>query len=381
MEFVYFDNSATTKPHKQVIDEVAMCMDNFFANPSSAHKLGIEAEKKASAARAGVARLIGAMPKEIVFTSGGSEANNTAILGTLSKNDHIITSRIEHPSVLRLVESLEELGSEVTYLEVDSGGLVKLDQLAASIKDNTRLVSIMHVNNEVGSIQPVGEIARIVRANSKKARIHIDAVQSAGKLKLDVKSMDVDMVTLSAHKLHGPKGVGALYIKNGLKLKPLILGGGQEGGIRSGTENLPGISGFGIAAAEAVVDNHKKAARVFDVKKHFIERLSELEDISINSPLDSMHIDNILNVSFRGVRGEVLLHALEDYKIYVSTGSACSSKQTGHKNHVLPALGLKECDIEGAVRFSFSYVNKPEEVDYTIEALKKILPFLRRLKR
>lgn len=381
MEFVYFDNSATTKPHKQVIDEVAMCMDRFFANPSSAHRLGIDAEKKAAAARSEVAKLIGALPKEVVFTSGGSEANNTAIFGAVAKGDHIITSRIEHPSVLRLLEAMEELGNEVTYIDVDSSGLVKLDQLSAAIKENTRLVSIMHVNNEVGSIQPLEEIIRHVRANSKKARIHVDAVQSAGKLKLDVKSLGVDMLSLSAHKLHGPKGVGALYIKSGLKLKPLIMGGGQEGGVRSGTENLPGIAGFGIAASLAIAGQRDKAGQVFGVKRHFIERLSEIEDIVINSPLDGSHIDNILNVSFRGIRGEVLLHALEDYKIYVSTGSACSSKQSGHRNHVLPALGLKECDIEGAVRFSFSYVNTIEEVDYTVEALKKILPFLRRLKR
>jgi cysteine desulfurase len=381
MELVYFDNSATTKPHKKVIDEVSLCMDRYFANPSSAHRLGVEAEKKASAARAEVARLIGAEPREVVFTSGGSEANNTAIIGTAGKGDHIISSRIEHPSVLRLLESMEEQGCEVTYLDVDDRGLVKLEQLAAAVRENTRLVTIMHVNNEIGSIQPVAEIVKLVRANSRRARVHIDAVQSAGKLKLDVKELGVDMLSLSAHKLHGPKGAGALYIRKGLELKPLILGGGQERGIRSGTENLPGIAGFGVAAAEALVERQKKSEQVHEVKKHFVSRLSELEDIIINSPLDEYHIDNILNVSFRGVRGEVLLHALEDYKIYVSTGSACSAKQAGHKNHVLTALGLKADDMEGAIRFSFSYVNTLEEVDYAIEALKKILPFLRRLKR
>ena len=381
MEIVYFDNSATTKPHKQVIDEVVLCMEKFYANPSSAHGLGIEADKKASAARAGVGKLIGALPKEIIFTSGGSEANNTAILGTVTKGDHIITSKIEHPSVMRLLENMENSGCEVTYLEVDGRGLVKLDQLEAAIKDNTRLITIMHVNNEVGSIQPIADIVRLVKANSKKARVHVDAVQSAGKLDLDVKQLDIDMLSSSAHKIHGPKGVGALYVKSGLRLKPLIFGGGQEGGIRAGTENLPGISGFGVAAAAALEDKQKKADQVHIIKKHFIERLSEIDEIAINSPLDINHIDNILNVSFKGIRGEVLLHALEDYKIYVSTGSACSAKQPGHRNYVLPALGLKECDVEGAIRFSFSYINTLEEVDYTIEALKKILPFLRRMKR
>ncbi len=380
MELVYFDNSATTKPHKQVIEEVALCMEQYFANPSSAHRLGVEAEKKAKAARTKVAALIGAVPQDIVFTSGGSEANNTAILSMMAKGGHIISSGIEHPSVIRLLESMEASGVEVTYLEVDGNGLVKLDQLEAAVKDNTRLVTIMHVNNEVGSIQPIEDIVRIVREKSRRARIHVDAVQSAGKLELDVKKLDIDMLSLSAHKIHGPKGIGALYIRSGLDLKPLIHGGGQERGMRSGTENLPGISGFGTAASAALENRQEKAGRVHMVKKYFIERLSEISDISINSPIDDRHIDNILNVSFRGVRGEVLLHALEDYRIYVSTGSACSAKQSEHRSHVLPALGLRECDVEGAIRFSFSYENTLAEVDYTMEALKKILPFLRRLR-
>lgn len=381
MEQVYFDNSATTKPHKQVIDEVALCMEKYFANPSSAHRLGIEAEKKVNSAREQVARLVGAAPKEIVFTSGGSEANNTAIAGAVAKGDHIISSRIEHPSVMRLLDGMKASGCEVTCLEVDGRGLIKLEQLEAAIKDNTRLVTIMHVNNEIGSIQPIADIARVVRRHSKRARLHVDAVQSAGKLELDVGKMDVDLLSLSAHKIHGPKGVGALYIKSGLVLKPLILGGGQERGIRSGTENLPGIAGFGTAAGMAMEDRQAKADQVYQVKKHFIERLPEIEDIRINSPLESTCIDNILNISFGGIRGEVLLHALEDYRIYVSTGSACSSRQAGHSNYVLPAMGLEKCDVEGAIRFSFSYRNTVAEVDYTIEALKKLLPFLRRLKK
>ncbi len=381
MEIIYFDNSATTKPLRKVIDEVDSCMEKYFANPSSAHRLGLEAEKKASAARLQVAELIGAQPKEIVFTSGGSEANNTAILGTIKNGEHIITSKIEHPSVLRLLENIKTLGCEITYLEVDGNGTVRLDQLEAAIRENTRLVSIMHVNNEVGSIQPIEEIIKLVRAKSKRARIHVDAVQSAGKLELNVGKLGVDMLSLSAHKIHGPKGVGALFIKSGLVLKPLIFGGGQERGIRSGTENLPGIAGFGVAASEAAENRSGKAEQLFQIKKHFIERLTEIDNIRINSPLGNKHSDSILNVSFLGVRGEVLLHGLEDYNIYVSTGSACSSKQAGHSNYVLPALGLSEGQAEGAIRFSFSHFNTVTEVDHTIEALKKLLPFLRRLKK
>lgn len=381
MDMVYFDNSATTKPHKEVIAEVADCMENYFANPSSAHRLGMEAEKKLNAARAKVAGLINAKPGEIIFTSGGSEANNTAIFGTVSRGDHVIATKIEHPSVLRATEYLEENGFEITYLDVDSKGLIDLEQLESAVRPNTRLVTVMHVNNEVGSIQPIEEIARVVRRKSSKARIHIDGVQSVGKLSIDVKAADVDLLSMSAHKIHGPKGVGALYIKSGLRIKPLVLGGGQESDIRSGTENLPGISGFGVAAGMAEERLKQKGERVFQVKKHFIERLSELEGIIINSPLDDRHINNILNVSFAGVRGEVLLHALEDYRIYVSTGSACSSKKSSHKNYVLPAMGLKPCDVEGAIRFSFSYLNTLEEVDYTVEALKKVLGFLRRIRK
>lgn len=378
---VYFDNSATTKPYREVIDEVSECMENYFGNPSSAHKLGIEAERKIKAARERVSRLIGAMPQEIIFTSGGSEANNTVLRGVISRGDHIICSRIEHPSVLHTLEALEGEGYEVTYLEVDNRGLINLEELKSSIKVNTKLVTIMHVNNEIGSIQPVNDIIKAVRERNKKTKVHIDAVQSLGKIKIDVKKLDVDLMSLSSHKIHGPKGVGALYIKKGLIIKSLITGGGQEMDVRSGTENLPGISGFGIAAEAIGLRLENERENIAELKKHFIERLGEIDNISVNSPLDGVHIDNILNVSFEGVRGEVLLHALEDYNIYVSTGSACSAKKSSQKNYVLPSIGLKPCLAEGTIRFSFSYDNTLEEVDYTIEGLKKIIPFLRRSKR
>jgi cysteine desulfurase len=381
MEVIYLDNSATTKPHKEVIDEVVHCMESFYANPSSAHILGTEAEKKLKAAKENVSKLINAAWQDIIFTSGGSESNNTAIKGILQKNDHIITSKIEHPSVLMIMHKLQQEGYEVTYLNVDNNGLIDLDQLKNSIKENTKLVSIMHVNNEIGSIQPIDQIIKIVRQCSKRAKVHIDAVQSVGKMKIDVNALDVDLMSLSAHKIHGPKGVGALYIKKGLVLKPFIEGGGQERGLRSGTENLPGASGFGIAALIAMKRLNENIEIVNRLKAHFIEELLEIEGMVINSPLDSNHIGNILNVSFEKVRGEVLLHALEDYKIYVSTGSACSAKKGSLVNYVLPAIGVREALVLGTIRFSFSYLNTIEEVDKTIAALKKILPFLGRLKK
>lgn len=378
---IYFDNSATTKPHKEVVDEVVLCMENYFGNPSSAHRLGIEAEKRMKTARENVAKLINAQANEIVFTSGGSESNNTAIKGIVRMGDHIISSKIEHPSVLKTLKELEEEGIEVTYLDVDNNGVINLEQLKNSIKNNTKLVTIMHVNNEIGSIQPIEKIIKIVKDTNKKTKIHVDAVQSAGKIKIDVKKLDVDLMSISSHKIHGPKGSGALYIKKGINIKPLISGGGQENEIRSGTENLPMISGFGVAS-KIILDNiENKIKHVNNIKEHFVNRLSEIEDIRINSPIDDVHIGNILNVSFKGIKGEVLLHALEDYDIYVSTGSACSAKKSSHKNYVLPAIGLDECYISGAIRFSFSYLNTIEEVDATIEALKSILKFLRRIKK
>ncbi|HYE10770.1 MAG TPA: cysteine desulfurase family protein [Patescibacteria group bacterium] len=381
MNLVYLDNSATTKPHKEVVDEVAQCMEQYYANPSSAHKLGVEAEKKLKAAREKVAAFLKAKPQEIIFTSGGSEANNMAVLGVVSKGDHIITTRIEHPSVIRLLQDMEKDSFEVTYLDVDCNGLINLDQLSKAMKENTKLISIMYVNNEMGSIQPIHEIIDIVREKSRKAKVHIDAVQALGKISMNVKELGVDLVSFSAHKIHGPKGVGALYIKEGLRLRPLIAGGGQEFDIRSGTENLPGISGFGIAVEMIAKGFADKQKHIRTLKQHFIEGLKSLDKININSPLDEKHIDNILNVSFEGVRGEVMLHALEDYHIYVSTGSACSAKKGAHKNYVLPAMGLSSVQAEGAIRFSFSYLNTIEEIDYTIDAINKILPFLRRISK
>jgi cysteine desulfurase len=239
----------------------------------------------------------------------------------------------------------------------------------------------MYVNNEMGSIQPMDDIIKIVREKSRKAKVHIDAVQAIGKININVKDLGADLISFSAHKIHGPKGVGALYIKEGLRLRPLIAGGGQEFDIRSGTENLPGISGFGIAVEMMAMSFADKQAHINKLKQHFIEGLKSCDKIKINSPLDNKHIDNILNVSFEGVRGEVMLHSLEDYNIYVSTGSACSAKKGSHKNYVLPAMGLSTTQAEGAVRFSFSFQNTIEEIDYTVEAIKKILPFLRRINK
>ena len=269
MNVVYFDNSSTTKPYKEVIEEVVDCMENIYGNPSSAHKIGIDAEKKIKLSREKIAKLIGATSQEIIFTSGGSESNNLAIKGLVKKGDHVITSSIEHKSMLKTVKEMENEGIEVTVLPILKSGIVDLDALKESIKGNTKLVSIMHVNNEIGVIQPIKEISNIVKEKSKKAKVHVDAVQSLGKVNINVKDMGIDLLSLSAHKIHGPKGVGAIYIKKGIVLKPLISGGGQEMDIRSGTENVPSISGFGVAAEIALNKFNESSEKVKEIKERF----------------------------------------------------------------------------------------------------------------
>lgn len=380
MERVYFDNAATTKPYKEVIDEMVDCLENEYGNPSAAHKLGFEAEKKIKTAREKVAKLINSSADEIIFTSGGSESNNIAIRGILKEGDHIITSSIEHSSVGKIFDSLKNRNIEVTILPVDKEGLININELKESIKDNTKLVSLMYVNNEIGSIEPIKVATKLIKETNRRTKIHVDGVQALGKIPIDVKDLDIDMLSLSAHKIHGPKGVGALYIRKGLVIDPLIIGGGQEMKMRGGTENVPGISGFGVSANITYNKFLSNMEKVKLIKERFISLLEELDDIIINSPIDINHVNNILSVSFEGIRGEVLLHSLEDYGIFVSTGSACSAKKASAKNHILESIGLNEKYAKGTIRFSFSHLNTLEEVDYTVDAIKKVLPFLRRIK-
>ncbi|OPJ57860.1 cysteine desulfurase family protein [Clostridium oryzae] len=374
---VYFDNSATTIPYDEVIESVAFAMKNYFANPSSAYKIGMNAERELGSYRDFLASTINATKDELIFTSGGSESNNFLINGFLSPGDNIITTKIEHPSVLNTFKALEALGIETTYINVDSDGKVILDELEAAINNKTKLVSVMHVNNEIGTIQDIDTIGNIVKSKSQKAKFHVDAVQSYGKIDINVKKANIDLLSTSAHKIHGPRGVGFAYIKKGLVPKALIYGGGQEKDFRSGTENLAGAAGFHKAASIIFPNLKQNYKHVTEVKKHFIDGLQNFKDIKINSPLDSNHSPYILNVSFYGLRGEVLLHLLEENSIYVSTGSACSSKNT-RGSHVLRAIGLKNDAVEGGMRFSFCEMNTTEQVDYVLSALEKSIKFLRR---
>ncbi len=378
MNEIYLDNSATTKPYDEVIQYIYDVSKNYYGNPSSLHTKGIEAENLVKKARRQLADALKVDSKELYFTSGGTESNNMAITGYLKANPragkHIITSEIEHPSVLEVFKQLSQEGYRVDYIPVDSGGIVKLEALRDAIDGETALLSFMHTNNEVGSIQPVAEIDKIRRELCPEAALHIDAVQAFGKIQLYPVSLNIDLLSVSSHKIHGPKGLGALYVKKGIKIKPIMLGGGQETALRSGTENVPGICGFGLAAEKIFADIEKNHVKVSALNGHFINKVKEnFEDAVINSPEEALPY--IINVSFPNLKSEVLLHHLEQKNIFVSTGSACSSHKSGH-SHVLKAMGINPKYIDGAIRFSLSASNTQEEMEATIAALKEIIPVI-----
>lgn len=380
---VYFDNSATTKTYEAVINEVCYGLREFYGNPSSLHNLGLKSEKKLRECRQIIAKSINCSENAIYFNGGGSEGNNLVLKGILKPGSHLITTPFEHASILNTVKTLEKNGVNVTILKIDEKGKIDLDDLEKAITKDTVLVSIMHVNNETGVIQDIEEISKLIKKTSSRAKFHVDAVQSYGKLPIDVEKMKIDFMTVSAHKFHGPKGCGFIYIRKPNTLVPLIEGGSQESGIRAGTHNIAGIMGMTLAAKMAhdkIKDNYDK---VSSIKRRFIDKLKNIDDIKINSYGENDFSPYILNVSFRGIRGEVLLHFLEERGIYVSTGSACSSKERARigGSYVLKALGLTNDEIGGGIRFSFSDDNELDEVDYTVEILEKGLKFLRRIKR
>ena len=375
---IYLDNSATTKPYQEVVDKMVLALTTQYGNPSSIYKKGIEVEREIKEIRRNIARSLGAKETEIYFTSGGTECNNTIIRSVAKLNkktkNHIISTVIEHPSVLNTLKDLEADGFEVTYLPVGKDGKISLEDLKNAIKKETILVSVMHVNNEIGTIQPIEEIGKYLKSLDEKVYFHVDGVQSYAKIKFRPSRYNIDFMSVSGHKLHGPKGIGFMYVKENNRIKPLLTGGGQEIGIRSGTENVPGIYGIGEAIRilnqdlEGTID---KIRGLRDLLKE--EILANIDNVKINSPEDG--VCHVLNVSFRGVRGEVLLHYLEQKEIYVSTGSACSSKKKG--SHVLNAIGLTPDEIEGAIRFSLSDLNTKEEIMKTVEVLKESVSDLR----
>lgn len=377
---VYLDNSATTKPYDKVIGKMISGLETY-GNPSSMHRMGLDAEKLLKDARSEIAISIKSNNTEIIFTGSGTEADSLAILGTHNalkrRGNKIITSKIEHKAVLENCAYLEKMGMKVVYLDVDSNGKVNLEQLESELDEKTILISIMWVNNETGTIQPIREIGNIKKKNDMLL-FHSDAVQAYGKIQIDPKLVGLDLLSISAHKIHGPKGIGALYVKKGVRIEPVILGGAQERGLRSGTENIPAIMGFSEASKISREDIQNRYKQISYLKTYLIQGISsEIEHIKINGPIDQTSSPYILNVSFLGTKGEVLLHMLEQDGIFVSTASACSSNRNT-ESHVLKAMNLKEDEIKGAIRFSFSEFNTENEIDYTIDKLKKSVGLMRK---
>ena len=382
----YLDNSATTKCAREVIDIVVKTMGEDYGNPSSKHLKGVEAEKYVKNARQTIAKTLKCNEKEILFTSGGTESNNLAIIGTAMANkrrgNHVIVSSVEHSSVKEPFNFLEENGFRVTYLPVDERGVVSLDALRNSLDDETILVSVMYVNNEIGTVEPIEEIGHIVKDFNKDIVYHVDAIQAYGKFKIYPSKVNIDLLSVSGHKIHGPKGSGFLFIKDKTKIKPVIFGGGQQKGMRSGTENVPGIAGLGVAAG-LIYDSsfNDKIAKMYELRKCFITKLQKIDGVTVNGFVsDDSAAPHIVSASFKDVRAEVLLHALEDKNIYVSSGSACSSNRPGLSS-TLVAIGLDKELLDSTIRFSFCFETTKEELDYTLDNLKEILPVLRKFTR
>lgn len=381
---VYLDNSATTRCYDEVAELVSKVMCKEYGNPSSMHHKGVEAERYLRYARETLARLLKVNEKEILFTSGGTESDNIALIGTAMANHrrgrHLITTRMEHPAVLQTMAYLEHQGFEVTYLPVDHEGRISLNDLERAIRKDTILVSIMHVNNEIGSVQPIAEAGELIKRCNPQTLFHVDAVQGFGKFRIYPAKMQIDMLSVSAHKIHGPKGVGFLYLRSGARVNPIIYGGGQQKGMRSGTENVPGIAGLARAAEMVYAGLDEDVDRMYALRKMLIEGVSHIEDVKVNGCSGREGAPHIVSLSVRGVRSEVLLHALEEKEIYVSAGSACSSNKP-QISDTLKAIGVERDLLSSTIRFSLSVFTTEEEIQYTIQALEEMVPMLRKYTR
>lgn len=377
----YFDNSATTKVLDCVKDAVvdAMCVN--YGNAAAKHRKGVEAENLIREAKKAIADTLKVQEKEILFTSGGTESNNTALIGTALANrragKHLITTGVEHPSIYNTMSFLEEMGFEVTYLPVDHLGHISLEDLEKAIREDTILVSVMYVNNEVGAVEPIEAISQCIKKKNPKTLFHVDAIQAYGKYKIRPKKQGIDLLSVSGHKIHAPKGVGFLYIRDGVKIRPILFGGGQQKGMRSGTENVPGCVGLGVAAREAYKDFDARIEKLYTLRERLIAGLKPLGGVTINGSEDRTNAPQIVSASFEGVRSEVLLHALEDKGVYVSSGSACSSNHPGISG-TLKGIGVKKELLDSTIRFSLGDLNTEEEVNYAIGVLGELLPVLRR---
>lgn len=381
---VYLDNSATTRCFDEVGQFVQKIMCEEYGNPSSMHHKGVEAEQYLRYAGETLARLMKVNEKEILFTSGGTESDNIALIGTAMANHrrgrHLITTQIEHPAILQTMKYLQDQGFEVTYLSVDREGRIDLEELQSAIREDTILVSIMHTNNEIGTVEPIAEAGERIKRCNPQTYFHVDAVQGFGKFPIYPSRMKVDLLSVSGHKIHGPKGVGFLYIKDGTRIHPIIYGGGQQRGMRSGTENVPGIAGLAMASEMVYRDLEQDRRKLYQLREELIEGAGGIEDVRINGCREGEYAPHIVSLSVAGIRSEVLLHALEERGIYVSAGSACSSNKP-QTSATLKAIGVPKELLDSTIRLSLSVFTTQEEICYTVQALKELIPMLRRYTR
>ena len=383
---VYLDNSATTRAFPEVAELMTKIMCEDYGNPSSLHMKGVRAEQYVRHAKEVLARILKVEEKEILFTSGGTESDNLALIGCALSNNrrgsHLITTQIEHPAVLQTMKYLQDQGYQVTYLPVDGYGRIHLEDLHRAIRPETILVSIMHTNNEIGSLQPIEEAGAMIKRMNPEILFHVDAVQGFGKARIHPKKMNVDLLSVSGHKIHGPKGVGVLYVRDKVKIRPIIHGGGQQINLRSGTENVPGAAGIAKAAEMLYSHFDDDMNRLSRCREHFIRGIRKIDGVRINGllpddPMGEKNAPHIVSVSFEGVRSEVLLHALEEKEIYVSAGSACAARKP-QPSATLKAIGVQKPWLESTIRFSFSVFTTQQEIDYTLQALYDKIPMLRR---
>lgn len=381
---VYLDNSATTRCFGEVAELMTKIMCEDYGNPSSLHRKGVQAEQYIRYAKETIAKNLKVNEKEIFFTSGGTESDNLALRGCAYANcragRHLITTQIEHPAILQTMKQLEEEGFRVTYLPVDEKGCIRPEDLQRAITGETILVSIMHTNNEVGSLQPIEEAGVLIKRMNPRILFHVDAVQGYGKFRILPKKMHIDLLSVSGHKIHGPKGIGFLYVDEKVKIKPILFGGGQQNGLRSGTENVPAIAGL-AKAIEIVYSNlDREVEELYRIKEAFVEGVKQIPDVFVNGHSGRDGAPHVVSVSFQGVRSEVLLHALEDKGVYVSAGSACSAHKP-QPSATLQAMGIDKELLGSTIRFSFSVFTTMDEISYTLQCLYDIIPVLRRFTR
>ncbi len=383
----YLDHAATTPVFPQVREVMDRVMGEDYGNPSSKHTKGMVAEQYVKEAREEIGKALKCQTKEIIFTSGGTEANNMALIGTAMANcregKHIVTTRIEHASVHEPLAYLEELGYRVTYLPVEPDGRVTPEAVEQAVGEDTILVSVMHVNNEVGSVQPVGEIGAMLHRTNPKILFHVDGIQAFGKMRIHLKKLGIDLLSVSGHKFHGPKGIGFLYVRDGVKIRPILFGGGQQKGMRSGTENVPGIAGLKVAVEMIFQEHQRKRENLFARKRQLVSGLEELEGVTVHAlegvPLEET-APHIVSAGFAGIRSEVMLHALAQEGVYVSSGSACSSNHPDLSG-TLQAIGVGQDLLDATLRFSFSVNTTEEEVAHALDGVGRLLPALRRFTR